>query len=87
MSDNNTLNERVFSVRELADWSGLSIAFWRREINGGRLRALQLGAATRVLERDLESYLAASGKDGPCPTRDPRRNGRKPSGRPPRAGR
>lgn len=50
---------KLLTLRECAERTGASIAFWRREVRLRRIRAYRLGDLVRVSEADLAAYLAA----------------------------
>jgi len=54
-----TANERFLTIDEVAEWSRMSVAFWRREIRAGALPVMALGRAVRILEADFAAYMAA----------------------------
>jgi hypothetical protein len=82
MDDISAILEPVYTVRQLAEWSGHSMNFWRQQINRRKLRALAFGASIRILRSVLGNYLAAAQKNGPIAISDPRQNGKRPTSRP-----
>jgi hypothetical protein len=60
---NVTNNKLAWRLNELATAYSLSIAFLRKEIRAGRLRAKKAGAAVLVLDEDFKRYLEQGGEE------------------------
>jgi excisionase family DNA binding protein len=54
---NVTQGRLAWSIAEIANSTGLSIGFVRKEIRAGRLVARRAGRRVLVLDRDLQLYL------------------------------
>ena len=56
---------KVYSVGQLAEWSGLTPAFWRLRIRHGDIAATRLGSRVVVRQADLEQ-LSGEEPHGPA---------------------
>jgi excisionase family DNA binding protein len=63
--------------------------FVRTLVNRKELHGVRVGTFIRLRQEAIDAYLAgpSTAINGPDPRKDPTRNGRRPSGRPPREGR
>jgi excisionase family DNA binding protein len=50
---------KLLTVRECADLTGTSVAYWRKAISRRRIPVHRIGRLVRVAERDLEAHLRA----------------------------
>lgn len=57
-----TQGRLAWSIAEIANRTGLSIGFVRKEIRAGRLAARRAGRRVLVLDRDLQLYLGDGDK-------------------------
>lgn len=53
-----TKSRMAWSLEEISNFTGLSVAFLRNEIRGGRLPFKKFGRRILILDEDLQSYLA-----------------------------
>ena len=49
---------RSITLRQLADETDMSVAFWRKQIRLGKLQALKIGRSVRVRLEDAHEFLA-----------------------------
>lgn len=56
--------------------------FWRTRAVQGDILAFRLGPRIFFRWSDVVAWLEGQQVDGPCAARDPRRNGRRPTGKP-----
>lgn len=65
----NSMNERVttnkfaYGLAEIANQTGLSTAFLRKEARAGNLKTKKFGARRLVLNEDLKNYLMGEKQD------------------------
>lgn len=65
---NSSKNEAVtqkrfaYGLNEIAERTGLSTAFLRKEARAGNLKTKKFGTRVLVLVKDLEAYLERSGE-------------------------
>ena len=57
MSEMVTQKRFAYGLDEIADRTGLSTAFLRKEARAGNLKTKKFGARRLVLNEDLETYL------------------------------
>jgi hypothetical protein len=50
----------AWRLRELPPVTGLSLAYWRKVVRSGALRARKLDGAVIVLDADLQEFLAGA---------------------------
>lgn len=74
--------EKLLSPAESADRIGSSAEFLRRLAREGKIKAYRVGPYIRFSWHDILAWLESQQVDGPAACRDPRRNGKKPTGRP-----
>ena len=63
MEELTTLRRMAWGLGELAEFTGLSLAFLRNEVRAGRLPVRRFGRRVLVRDEDLRSYLD-KGSDG-----------------------
>ncbi len=61
--EETTTKRRAYGLDELAEMTGLSTAFWRKEARAGNLKTKKFGARRLVLTEDLETYLRGENED------------------------
>ncbi len=57
MHETVTLNKFAYGLAEIANQTGLSTAFLRKEARAGNLKTKKFGARRLVLSEDLQTYL------------------------------
>jgi excisionase family DNA binding protein len=60
---NVTVPRRAWSISELSEMTGLSRAFWRKQIRARALPSRKVGRRVLVLEADLQHYLGEDVRD------------------------
>jgi excisionase family DNA binding protein len=63
MEELTTLRRMAWGLGEVAEFTGLSLAFIRNEVRAGRLPVRRFGRRVLVRDEDLRSYLE-KGSDG-----------------------
>ena len=58
MQSNSTTERVAWSLREIANATGLSLGFLRNEVRRGVLRVKRFGRRVLVLDEDLKVYLS-----------------------------
>jgi len=71
MESYQTTQRMAWGLGEVAEYTGLSLAFLRNEVRSGRLPSLKFGRRLLVRDEDLQKYLAA-GSPGNKPERQER---------------
>jgi excisionase family DNA binding protein len=56
----------TYGLREVAELTGLSVAFLRNEVRAGRLRVLKFGRRVLVRDADLQEYLLRGSPGNKC---------------------
>ena len=64
MNETVTTNKFAYGLDEIANRTGLSTAFLRKEARAGNLKTKKFGARRLVLNEDLEAYLKGENEDG-----------------------
>jgi len=59
-----TQSRLAYGLDEIANRTGLSTAFLRKEARAGNLKTKKFGARRLVLNEDLEAYLKGENEDG-----------------------
>jgi len=59
-----TQSRLAYGLDEVAQQTGLSTAFLRKEARAGNLKTKKFGARRLVLNEDLEAYLKGENEDG-----------------------
>ncbi|MGH9412243.1 MAG: excisionase family DNA-binding protein [Terriglobales bacterium] len=62
----------LFTVQQLAERTGASESYWRRQIRQRRIRVYRLGDLVRIAETDLAAFLAARAEPAQASGRPPR---------------
>jgi len=57
MNETVTTNKFAYGLAEIANQTGLSTAFLRKEARAGNLKTKKFGARRLVLSEDLQTYL------------------------------
>jgi excisionase family DNA binding protein len=63
MEELTTLRRMAWGLGEVAEFTGLSLAFLRNEVRAGRLPVRRFGRRVLVRDEDLKTYLE-KGSDG-----------------------
>jgi excisionase family DNA binding protein len=64
-----TKSRMAWSLEEISNFTGLSVAFLRNEIRGRRLPFKKFGRRVLILDEDLQSYLANGSPGSPTQIR------------------
>jgi excisionase family DNA binding protein len=60
-----TKSKMAWSLEEISNFTGLSVAFLRNEIRAGRLPFKKFGRRVLILDEDLQTYLANGSPGSP----------------------
>ena len=65
-----TKSKMAWSLEEISNFTGLSVAFLRNEIRAKRLPFKKFGRRVLILHEDLQSYLANGSPGSPTQSRE-----------------